>query len=67
MKVAPAELEALAAAALRRAGASDATAVDAARCLVAADMQGLGAHGISRVPTYCAHLRSGRELQALTA
>lgn len=60
MNVAPAALEALALAALKRAGASDAMAVAAARCLVAADMQGLGTHGVARIPTYCAHLRSGR-------
>jgi (2R)-3-sulfolactate dehydrogenase (NADP+) len=36
----------------------------AARCLVAADAQGLGTHGVSRIPTYVAHLRSGRALGA---
>jgi (2R)-3-sulfolactate dehydrogenase (NADP+) len=36
----------------------------AARCLVAADAQGLGTHGVSRIPTYAAHLRSGRALGA---
>jgi (2R)-3-sulfolactate dehydrogenase (NADP+) len=30
------------------------------KCLVAADAQGLGTHGVSRVPTYCGHLKSGR-------
>jgi len=60
MNIAADALEALALAALRRAGASEAMAVAAARCLVAADMQGLGTHGVARVPTYCAHLRSGR-------
>lgn len=54
------ELEALAAGALRAAGASRAMAASAARCLVAADAQGLGTHGVSRIPTYVAHLRSGR-------
>jgi (2R)-3-sulfolactate dehydrogenase (NADP+) len=54
------ELEALAAGALRAAGASKAMAASAARCLVAADAQGLGTHGVSRIPTYVAHLRSGR-------
>jgi (2R)-3-sulfolactate dehydrogenase (NADP+) len=32
----------------------------AAQCLVAADAQGLGTHGVARVATYCAHLKSGR-------
>jgi (2R)-3-sulfolactate dehydrogenase (NADP+) len=36
----------------------------AARCLAAADAQGLGTHGVSRIPTYVAHLRSGRALGA---
>ncbi|MCW5604095.1 MAG: Ldh family oxidoreductase [Burkholderiales bacterium] len=54
------ELEALARSALRAAGASEPMAASAARCLVAADAQGLGTHGVSRVPTYAAHLRSGR-------
>jgi (2R)-3-sulfolactate dehydrogenase (NADP+) len=36
----------------------------AARCLAAADAQGLGTHGVSRIPTYAAHLRSGRALGA---
>lgn len=54
------ELEELAANALRAAGASAQMSASAARCLVAADAQGLGTHGISRIPTYIAHLRSGR-------
>ena len=56
------ELEALAANALHAAGASVAMAASAARCLVAADAQGLGTHGVSRIPTYVAHLMSGRAL-----
>jgi (2R)-3-sulfolactate dehydrogenase (NADP+) len=35
-------------------------AVIAAKYLVAADSQGLATHGVARVPTYCAHLKSGR-------
>ena len=31
-----------------------------AKALVAADLQGIGSHGVSRVPFYCAHLRHGR-------
>lgn len=53
-------LEKLAAKALRRAGASVRMSAAAARCLVAADAQGLGTHGVSRISTYAAHLRSGR-------
>ena len=53
-------LTVLAEAALRAAGASDAQAGAAAKCLVAADAQGLATHGVARVPTYCAHLKSGR-------
>src|SRR5688572_25078063 len=54
------DLAALASAALRAAGASDSQANAAARNLVAADAQGLATHGVARVPTYCAHLKSGR-------
>ena len=54
------ELTSLAAAALRASGASESQARAAARYLVAADAQGLATHGVSRVPTYCAHLKSGR-------
>jgi (2R)-3-sulfolactate dehydrogenase (NADP+) len=56
----PLELEQLAARALRTAGASRSMAEAAARCLAAADAQGLATHGVARVPTYCAHLESGR-------
>jgi (2R)-3-sulfolactate dehydrogenase (NADP+) len=31
-----------------------------AKYLVAADAQGVATHGVARVPTYCAHLKSGR-------
>lgn len=53
-------LTSLAVRALRASGASDSQARSAARYLVAADAQGLVTHGVARVPTYCAHLRSGR-------
>ncbi len=53
-------LTGLAARALVRAGASRKMAEAAAGCLVAADAQGLSTHGVARVPTYCAHLASGR-------
>ena len=54
------DLTALADAALRASGASSSQANAAARNLVAADAQGLATHGVARVPTYCAHLKSGR-------
>jgi (2R)-3-sulfolactate dehydrogenase (NADP+) len=54
------DLAALAAAALRASGASENMARVTARYLVAADAQGLGTHGVARVPTYCGHLKSGR-------
>lgn len=53
-------LTALAADALRAHGAADAAARITAKYLVAADAQGLGTHGVARVPTYCDHLKSGR-------
>ncbi|MGC2518736.1 MAG: Ldh family oxidoreductase, partial [Burkholderiales bacterium] len=56
-------LEALAdlsARALERAGASPGMAQATARCLVAADAQGLGSHGASRVPQYASQLEIGR-------
>jgi (2R)-3-sulfolactate dehydrogenase (NADP+) len=56
----PSQLEQMAATALRAAGASPSMAEAAARCLVAADAQGLATHGVARVATYCAHLKSGR-------
>lgn len=54
------DLTVLATAALRAAGASESQARAAAKNLVAADAQGLATHGVARVPTYCAHLKSGR-------
>src|SRR4051812_140409 len=55
-------LTTLAADALRKHGAADAAARITAKYLVAADAQGLGTHGVARVPTYCDHLKSGRAL-----
>ena len=46
--------------ALRRAGASKAMAQATAKALVAAEAEGLGGHGLSRVALYCQHLREGR-------
>jgi (2R)-3-sulfolactate dehydrogenase (NADP+) len=54
------ELTQVAAAALRKAGASRAMATATAQALVAAEMEGLSGHGLSRVPLYCQHLRQGR-------
>lgn len=50
----------LAAGALQKAGAHASMARITARTLVAADMQGLPTHGVSRVPFYCSFLRNGR-------
>ena len=53
-------LTTLAANALMRAGANPAMAESTARALVAAEAQGLGSHGLARVPQYCSHLQTGR-------
>ena len=55
-----AELTRLVAAALARAGASGAMAGATARALVAAEMAGLGGHGLSRVQLYAQHVKEGR-------
>ena len=54
------ELTLLASRALEAAGASPGAAKAAASALVAADAQGLGSHGVSRVPQYATFLRNGR-------
>jgi (2R)-3-sulfolactate dehydrogenase (NADP+) len=54
------KLTELAAAALRRAGATDDMARITAAALVAAEAQGLASHGLVRVAQYAAHLRHGR-------
>jgi (2R)-3-sulfolactate dehydrogenase (NADP+) len=54
------ELAALAARALKRAGASKAAAQATAQALVAAEAEGLSGHGLSRVALYAQHLRQGR-------
>ncbi|MGH8617643.1 MAG: Ldh family oxidoreductase [Burkholderiales bacterium] len=59
-KVALQELSTLAARALVRAGASVEAAHSTADGLVAADAQGLGSHGVSRLPQYAGHIKSGR-------
>jgi len=60
MKCSVEELTQLAVRALKRAGASKAMAQATAQALVAAEMEGLTGHGLSRVPLYCQHLREGR-------
>ena len=59
-KIALAELQSLAQAALERAGASPSAAASTARGLVYAESQGLSGHGVLRVALYAAHLRNGR-------
>src|SRR5262245_48091517 len=54
------ELTALAARALEGAGASPTAAAATAQALVAMDEEGLASHGVSRVPQYADHLRTGR-------
>jgi len=54
------DLTGLAARAFERAGASPSAAAATARALVAADAQGLGSHGVSRVPQYTTFLGNGR-------
>jgi len=60
MKQSIEELTQLAARALKRAGASKAMAQATAQALVAAEAEGLGGHGLSRVALYAQHLREGR-------
>lgn len=60
MKLSVDEAAALAARALKRAGASRATAQTTAQALVAAEIEGLSGHGLSRVALYAQHLRQGR-------
>ena len=54
------QLTVLVARALKRAGASKSMAQCTALALVAAEAEGLGGHGLSRVALYCQHLREGR-------
>jgi (2R)-3-sulfolactate dehydrogenase (NADP+) len=59
-RVAVAELRTLVQRALQAAGASAAMAEATARALVLAEAQGIGSHGLSRVPQYATHLKNGR-------
>jgi (2R)-3-sulfolactate dehydrogenase (NADP+) len=54
------ELTQLATRVLEKAGAARAMAQAAAQALVAAEMEGLAGHGLSRAPLYAQHLREGR-------
>ena len=54
------EVTQLVSAALTRAGASPGMADATARALVAAEMAGLGGHGLSRVQLYAQHVKEGR-------
>lgn len=54
------ELTQLSARALMKAGASRPMALAAAKALIAAEMEGLSGHGVSRVALYAQHLRDGR-------
>lgn len=58
--ISPEDLTALVARALRKAGASAAATSATSHALVAADMEGLATHGVSRVALYVQHLREGR-------
>ena len=60
MKCSVEELTKLATRALKTAGASRTMAQATAAALVAAQMEGLTGHGLSRVALYCRHLREGR-------
>ena len=59
-RIAATDLHTLAVRALRKAGAGDAMAVTTAAALVAAELQGLASHGLSRIPQYTTHQRNGR-------
>ena len=59
-RVAVAELRTLVQRVLERAGANAAMAEATARALVLAEAQGIGSHGLSRVPQYATHLKNGR-------
>ncbi|HUR60057.1 MAG TPA: Ldh family oxidoreductase, partial [Opitutaceae bacterium] len=60
MRYSVAEVTHLTTAALENAGAAHAMARAAAAALVAAEMEGLAGHGVSRTQLYARHLREGR-------
>ena len=51
---------AIAARALRGAGANEAMAASTAGALVLAEAQGISSHGLARVAQYATHLQNGR-------
>ena len=59
-RLSAAEMHSLAERALRHAGAGEAMARTTADALVAAELQGLPSHGLSRIAQYTTHLRNGR-------
>jgi (2R)-3-sulfolactate dehydrogenase (NADP+) len=59
-RIAHDKLARIAARALKKAGASASMARATAEALVAAEMEGLPGHGLSRVTLYAQHLREGR-------
>ena len=60
MRLSPDELTRVVVRALKQAGASAGMARMTAAALVAAEMEGLSGHGLSRAALYCQHLREGR-------
>ena len=60
IRLSAAEAEQLATAALVASNASEAAARATARALVAAEVDGQGGHGLSRVPPYALHARCGK-------
>jgi (2R)-3-sulfolactate dehydrogenase (NADP+) len=62
MNIAAERLQGLAVRALVRHGLREPAALQCARMLIAADICGLEAHGVSRVPMYCRMLARGRIL-----
>lgn len=59
-RILAAHLRPLVAALLEKGGASPPMAASTARALVAAEEEGMPSHGLSRLPQYQGHLRSGR-------
>ncbi|MFZ4627997.1 MAG: Ldh family oxidoreductase [Blastocatellia bacterium] len=59
-RILAAHLLPLVASALEQGGASSQMAESTARALVAAEEEGLPSHGLSRLPQYLGHLRTGR-------
>lgn len=60
LTLSPADAEALATRALVACGTSQDNATSTARALVAADIDGQGGHGLSRLPAYAAQVKAGK-------